>query len=291
MNQVTEDSFEKGSMALLNRVPAVRLEDYLALVKYLTDNWKSDSVWFRGVSNSDYSLIPSIYRDDAYSRWKYETEVANQLFDEFVLKARSFFLQVRQEYEPWEWYHLMQHYGLPTRLLDWTAGSLMGLYFAVRNIEDTVSPAVWVMDAFWLNSQSAGVETVFYSDVARQAPEDLIANQYIRDQDSLPKWPIAIFPPYIDERLRVQRSRFTVHGSQKDGFSNMYQQDESPRLALIRVQPDSVESIKDFLVATGIGESTLFPDLEGLAREMKFEYGLYKLPNLGPVDAIQAGRP
>jgi hypothetical protein len=33
----------------------------------------------------------------------------------------------------WDWYLLMQHSGAPTRLLDWTEGALIALYFAVRN--------------------------------------------------------------------------------------------------------------------------------------------------------------
>jgi len=277
MNQVTEESFEKGPVALINKEPATGLEQYLALIDELHDRWEPEELWFRGVANSEHPLLPGIYRDDAYRDWEYDQVQANDLHDMFVLKARSYFRQVTQDYSDWEWYHLMQHYGLPTRLLDWTEGSLMGLYFASRNLE-AASPAVWIIDPFWLNSRSVGSNVVFFSDVGRQSSGDEIANLYTRDTGDLPEMPIAIIPPYVDERLRVQRSRFTVHGSEKDGFNKLYQRHQSPRIACVRLEPASTETIKDEVVATGISESTLFPDLEGLARELKYEYGLFSIP-------------
>ena len=67
MNQVTEESFEKGPTALINKVPAIGLEQYLALTNVLFDMWERRELWFRGVSNFDYPLLPAIYRDDEYA--------------------------------------------------------------------------------------------------------------------------------------------------------------------------------------------------------------------------------
>jgi len=65
--------------------------------------------------------------------------------------------QPNGELEHREWYFLMQHHGAPTRLLDWSEGSLAALYFAIRERGSKGDPnngkdaAVFMLDPWWLN--------------------------------------------------------------------------------------------------------------------------------------------
>jgi hypothetical protein len=71
-------------------------------------------VWYRGHAQDGYNLKPALFR----SRRGVRAE--QQLFDNY----RSF----KPELSNWETLFHMQHYGVPTRLLDWTADLATALY-------------------------------------------------------------------------------------------------------------------------------------------------------------------
>jgi hypothetical protein len=87
------------------------------------------------------------------------------------------------------------------------------------------------------------------------------------------KYPIAVLPPHIDVRIVAQKSVFTIHGLEKDGFKIVAHRHPDPQIAKILITRDTDEITKD-LETLGITETTLFPDLEGLSREIQAEYGM-----------------
>jgi hypothetical protein len=95
------------------------------------------SVWFRGHSNYDFKLLPSIFRNN-------ETVFIDEAkqYSEFI---RRFPNHSQTHKTPIEWLTLMQHYGLPTRLLDWTSNLLVGLFFACEDLEN--DGALFVFDS------------------------------------------------------------------------------------------------------------------------------------------------
>lgn len=248
------------------------LQEYLAHVNYLHRDWAPNAVWYRGVSKSNYPLVPGIYRDDT---WDYDEVSANDLLYDFSRQAQAYLSPSHNKLTKWEWLHLMQHHGLPTRLLDWTEGALLGLFFALRNLPEILTPSVWVLDPFWLNEESTGSDVIFDTHELGQDGADQTAKPYIDDHLDLPLYPIATRVPYFNPRISAQRSCFSVHGKKKNGMELVFRKSASPRLAQLRIRNQSAESIREEIVRAGITESTLFPDLEGLARELKDRYGFY----------------
>ncbi len=276
--KITRNFFVRGKQKSYNKKPITSLNDYLSYVNYLGRYWDMERLWFRGVSKSKYLLVPSIYRTND---WDFDWQNVREITDEFIRRASSPAPNSSRDLTRWEWYHVMQHHGLPTRLLDWSLGSLIALYFALRDLTSISLAAVWVLDPYWLNSESIGDYVTVYTDrVIQEDLDEKIAPTYLdyhhedsSDAPELPKFPIAINPPNVTPRISAQRGCFTAHGWMSDGLSAIYKRSKSPRLVQLRVSDSAAEAIKSELKVAGISEATLFPDLDGLAREIRIEYG------------------
>ena len=169
----------------------------------------------------------------------------------------------------WEWYFLAQHFGVPTRLLDWTESSLFALYFAVRERQsgdEGGNAAVWILDPQWLNGKAGvgpnllipGKESDPWLPTNERGPIKATA-------------PIAISPSHIAMRVAVQRSQFVLFGLNPSGLVDLESVQDS-RLKRIDILGGAAQPLLDELKLCGIYETTLFPDLEGLARELKEKY-------------------
>lgn len=87
--------------------------------------------FYRGHSSVDYKLIPYVGRFYKEGQEKALLEFERYLFEDFKRKY-SMFTDVRPKNDK-EFLFLAQHYGLPTRLLDWTFNPLIALFFACES--------------------------------------------------------------------------------------------------------------------------------------------------------------
>jgi len=224
-------------------------------------------LWFRGHEINNWQLKPLLYR---------AREDEGELRVEFKRRARLFLNGIEPRNE-WEWYFLMRHHGMPTRLLDWTDGALLALYFAVRNKKseteaesnnDPKDAAVWVLDPAWLNAKSKSLKRWYIAipeaeEVQRWLPED----PYARRGLLLPN-PVAIDPPHFLARISAQRSHFTLFGRKKNGLLSLANNDSKRRIEKIEIVGESVSKIRDDLEISGVTETSVFPDLDALVREL-----------------------
>ena len=242
-------------MALIEE-KAETIGRYLDIVADLVSAWSGPDTgetrpWFRGHKCEEWSLVPGQYRLPIIN--------PDEIRAAFMLKARE--LLPRKPTSDWEWYFLMQHYGLPTRLLDWTTGSLIGLHFALCHETGMHDSAVWAIDPWALNYWTRRKSDLVFSS-------DEIAKNYLLSlfsRRSLPARPIAIVPPYNSLRITVQRGAYTVHGSKVEGIEVLFKK----RLAKITIPKESCIQMRRDLRYAGISEFTIFPDLEGLCRDIR----------------------
>jgi len=232
-----------------------------------------EAPWFRGAGDSTYSLIPSLYRSDAGR----EDLADDELRYEFSRKALPLVAESHPRND-WEWYFLMQHYRAPTRLLDWTDSALVALYFALTSWSPAAKgkaarkPAVWALNPWALNRHhgQSGPVGPGWPEVDRYLPPSY-------EEKHIPQYPIALDPAFTAQRMLVQHSHFTIHGTDMRSLDEM-----SEHLGLqgglfqlvIDADEDDIDYLRQAMTWLGITETSIFPDLEGLARELRLEYRL-----------------
>jgi hypothetical protein len=249
------------------------LADYLNWIKRLASYWElePETLWFRGHRNSSWKLMPMLYRDE------YKDADESEIRQEFESRALQL-IQGRVPAGKWEWYFLMQHYGAPTRLLDWTDNPLLGLYFALADHPEDCDAAVWTLDPYWLNRKlRRGIEGAMLPDWKE-------ANSYLKNLEDAfegakvtARLPAAIDPPHVDRRLAAQSSRFVIFGADRDLMRIKAIKSERPRarhLQMLTIPREVVPLIQKELYNCGITHSFVFPDLEGLCREIRRKHRL-----------------
>ena len=214
---------------------------------------KADFV-FRG-QNSDKSLLPKLGRSPVHSDLKNREQL---MFEEF---SRLYVGLTDQAPESrWDLLALSQHYGLPTRFLDWTAGALSAAWFAVENEGrdqkgDLSDAVVWVL---------------------KTRVEDFISNKEKEKNSPFNNGKTRIYrPTAITRRISVQGGMFTVH--QLRANSNDFVPLErnpvyKPRLKKFVIEANSCRNIKSELNGCGVNRSSLFPDLGGLCSHLAWRY-------------------
>lgn len=243
-------------MQTMTKKSVESVQDLLAVSQHSRDHFGSKGVlkWFRG-QPADCHLVPKVHR----GRTKDEGVLLTRFLEGSPLRYGES-CPMLGDYG--SWLSLAQHYGLPTRLLDWSVSILVAAHFAVADEGHDGDAKIWAINPgginrlYHPNRKPALVPLI-------SAIGNEIAQRAFNDGADQAHSFVAVTPQTHDMRVLVQQSMFTCHDTDAplDGHH--------PDLVSSWVIPaDSRETIKDDLEMLGVSHGNLFPDLHGLSRQL-----------------------
>lgn len=248
-----------------------------------TKKVKEKKLYFRGqsklASTPEYKLVPSVGRIEPLKNMPFDEFIRVERLAHDIFKKQTIASTNPVPRNSWEILALAQHHGLPTRFMDWTANPLVGLYFAVRNSKhDTEESAVYILVKETISFEK--LMSKVHADSKKSMEESLqktrgktnkIQEKHIKAllaSEEISPFEITenvIYdPPHVSPRIRAQ-----------DGILLAFHQPiaELPDTDFIEIKIDAASrlQIRKELEQYGVFDKQLFPDLDGLAKWLKFK--------------------
>ena len=263
--------------------------------KYLNRLLHEDETWiFRGLSDSNYDLTTKLERaiEQFDCKMAEAREIEAGLLRRFQRQTHHYLQNTPSPGNYMEWLGLMQHYGAPTRLLDFTYSFFVAAYFAVADAKGEC--AIWAINS---KSQDKKLKKIFREKKDR----DTIANdpnlQLYEDFESIfnaipPKQFAMPMNPYkFNERLVIQQGVFMCPGDICKGFEENLRAPFNKTELETHVKyykiPNNLILRKNILMCLyrmNMTSATLFPGLQGFAESLRPLLAFPKILDFLPSD-------
>ncbi len=269
------------------------IKEYLAIV----DSFKGgrERAWYRGQSNTKYQLEPSLFRHKKQVVDPQDADLPRTLVpDDYItpddLGTLPHFKKYYQlmnsgweEYSEIDYLYLMQHYGIPTRLLDFSKDPLIALFFSVCKTKDGKQPVDKTKDRIAEElSQSHVLEdlgsSVFVIDPIYTNWESFPGKKKTKEVVDLSKYkfsslknlefPVSVETTITNSRISAQSGVFLYFGSKVHPY-DFYTIFNKRTLKILIPNYCREEIKKELNQYYGISYATVYPDIEGLTLDMK----------------------
>jgi hypothetical protein len=234
-------------------------DTFFNTVKGIRDSLQGAVVWYRGHIDARYALTPSLFRMGLKPDLSDLVEKnAFELFQRRVDRLRPGSAAQK------DWHVLadMQHYGVPTRLLDWTSVLGIAVFFATARYgiaQDPSDFAIYILDPVALN-KAVGRPAIYSSEDEHFGYQSI----YWHHRPFVPPGAIALETPFVNDRVYAQQGLFTVH---VDGEPLENARPDAVRKVVL--SPSCAEGAREFLSYSNLNDATVFPDMEGLVRYVR----------------------
>lgn len=267
------------------------VKNYDEFAQCVTKLKEREIIWFRGQSNSEYPIEPTLFREkfiigddrgidrQQHNFKKSDAIMKNDLFALELFKKKYFDLVKKDSLNDIDYLYLMQHYDIKTRLLDFSEDEFVGLYFATQKNKKSkiLNEEIEIIESS--DARTNDSSTIFcinpYFLNKQAAPFDIEENEIINlknfDFNDLKKidHPIAIETDFDDPRILAQKSKFVFFGSMYNDYE--YYSILKDSFFRIIIPNSCRKEIFTHLKKNGYNHSDIFPDLKGIALETNDE--------------------
>jgi hypothetical protein len=277
-------------------IPVIKTPKSIGPVDHLADfikvsgDWHSKNsqpgtgmlshLWYRGVNQDFDSQAPGVYRPDFTKRAeKFTTKedledkrlrLEREMISTFRVAGATFL----SRYGLTEIYFSAQHYGMPTRLLDWSTNPLAALFFACDGAEGH-DGYVYAMDARKVIPDDAlqfkgSKQRLWPSVYTMRFP---MVDSAVRlsfwepPKSDMKPYVLPVRPDVVPGRIGQQSSCFTFHMHRADPVNN-------PTLVTINVKASQKPVVRDELHRVNINQFTAYYELDHLSKEIRRGWGL-----------------
>jgi FRG domain len=218
---------------------------------------EGEPVWFRGHSKQNWKLLP------AFQRLNKPTSEIN-LINKFRQNANL--LLDSNPKSDFDWLFVMQHYGVPTRLLDWTESPLVGLFFAVSDHRNKHG-ILWVLKPIELNKKTtAKPDEVKYIPSFEDEATKIYSTIAVEKGNLSGILPIAVIATRNNPRIQAQLGVFTVSHSTKKPIEDI----GNMKHVIKYIIPNTAKSkILDDLQLLGFTKFQVFPELSSIGDNIR----------------------
>jgi hypothetical protein len=242
--------------------------------------------WFRGHADATWKLEPKLYRAKDFNGE--ETLIDKVLREERLsvqdFRAVSASIRIGTERDD-ELYFLRQHYGIPTRLLDWTTNPLVALFFACQKptgSESQTDGKLFYLQAYKLVEKKTHKDTRLFGVADSRHPcfsawmkhifdwRDWDDSEFWNKLDLQPapplKFTFPVRPAHFDRRITLQQGCFTFHAPEEKIL------EEVSTIQVITIEAIMKQEILKRLEALNINDFTIYGDMDALGRYLSRVY-------------------
>ena len=256
------------------------LEEFVKqIINFYSETSFSKHLFFRGLSDEGYELLPAIFRKNFNEKDVYldfmQYAPENNLHYDFIKDSDKVLAD-------------MQHYGIPTRLLDWTVNPLIALFFSCTKKNE--NGRVYIFNPWQYNSKISNYanpknhETNIYArSLLVYNWDDSVINEHVKNKclveckNDIDK-PFAYVSQFTNKRKVTQRGCFVIYGKDKTPFekipeANLY-------LDYYIIDKASKNKILGELNFFYINDYSVYPDYNGMEKMINNCGSLFNLRNL-----------